>query len=200
MGERQTTGGHTTVSLSDMRANSHCESTFFGASLGPVPNPCVVLFSSEAAADLALQKTEVVLSEFPQVRVFAVTVGGGRGSGRSGAASSPLRSGALPRRYVGIYAATRVDDWVGFLRLVSPNPLIFVPVADDPESGLRLLREAVGCGAPTVALGEAGARNAALLAISMWAAGSGADKLRKQLDGFRRRQTTAVRKMKLPAI
>ncbi len=165
-----------------------------------MPHPCVVLFSGEAAADVALQKTESVLGEFEGLRVLAVTVEGARRAARVGAGSAALRPGGLPRRFVGIYAATRVDDLAGFRRLVAPNPLIFVPIADDSESGLRLLREATLSGAPTVALGEAGARNAALLAISMWATGAGGEKLRKLLDAFRARQTAAVRKMKLPAI
>ena len=183
-----------------MRANSHCESTFFHPPLRPVPISHVVLFSSDAAGERALGKTEEVLSEFPGIRVLAVTVDGGTKAGRAASGATPLSPGGLPTRFIGIYASSRVNDLADFMRLVAPNPLIFVPVAESPDAGLRLLKEAAMCGAPTVALGEAGARNAALLAISMWAAGSGADKLRKPLDAFRARQTAAVRKMKLPAM
>ena len=164
-----------------------------------MPIPYVVLFCSDASAELALAKTEAVLGEFPGLRVLAVTLEAGRKTDRIREGSAPLQMGGIPKRFIGIYAATRIDDLPDFLRLVAPNPLIFVPVADSPKTGLRLIQDAASCGAPTVALGETGAMNAALLAISLWAAGSGAGKLRKSLDAFRARQTAAVRKMKLPA-
>jgi len=49
----------------------------------------------------------------------------------------------------------------------------------------------------TVALGEAGAKNAALLAVAILAA-AGDDRLRSALQAFRRDQTEAVLAMRLP--
>ena len=164
-----------------------------------MPIPYVVLFSSDAAGGLALSKTEAVLSEFPDLRLLSVTVESRTNIAGARRGLAALLPGGLPRRFIGIYAASHVDDLGGFLCLVAPNPLIFVPIPENPAAGLRLLKEAASRGAPTVALGEAGARNAALLAISMWAFGAGSDKLRKSLDAFRSSQTAAVRKMKLPA-
>lgn len=189
-GELQTTGGHTTVSFSDMRANSHCDAKIIDASLDSVRNPCVVLFSGHAAARLVLQGTETFFGEFPGIGLHHVSW--------DDSAPAALKSAKLPVRYVGIYATSQVKGIAQLMELVSPNPLIVVPFGNDSQSRLRLLRTATGSGAPTVALGEAGARNAALLAIAMWAAGA-KPALRKPLDAFRARQTATVRKMRLPA-
>jgi hypothetical protein len=192
-GERKTTGGHTTVSLSEMRANSRCESKFFCGSLADVSNPSVILFSDGPAARHLLQNVEDLLGEFPGIRV--------RNVNNSTSGERPPGAGfkRWPGPFIGIYATSRAEGIAHLMSRVEPNPLIVVPVADDAATGLTLLQAAVTAGAPTVALGEAGARNAALLAIAMFAS-RGAVKVRKALDEFRARQTSTVRKMRLSAI
>ncbi len=193
MRERKTTGGHTTVSLSEMRANSRCGLKFFCGSLTEVSNPSVILFSDGPAARLLLQKTEAVLADFPEIRVRIVNkstwvgTAGWAGMGRS---YTPV---------IGIYATSRPGSIAAVSAWLEPNPLIVVPTAGNRAGGLRLLQAAAAAGAPTVALGEAGARNAALLAVSMFAA-NGSKSLRKSLDEFRARQTSAVLATRLPAV
>ncbi len=193
MRERKTTGGHTTVSLSEMRANSRCELKFICGSLSQVSNPSVILFSDGPAARLLLQKTEAVLADFPEIRVRIVNKRPGVGT--TGVAGMER----LHTSVIGIYATSRPGSVADLSAWLEPNPLIVIPAARSRASGLRLLQSAAAAGAPTVALGEAGARNAALLAVSMLAA-NGSKALRDSLDEFRARQTSAVRKTNLPAV
>jgi hypothetical protein len=156
-----------------------------------VSNPSVILFSDGAAARVLLQKTESVLAEFPGIRVRNVNK-----------SSSVVSNGGRRRSgppCIGIYATSSPGRIAGLLAQMEPNPLIVVPVAKKAVDGLRLLQAAAAAGAATVALGEAGARNAALLAVSMFAA-NGAEKLRVSLDEFRGRQTSTVLKTRLPAV
>lgn len=191
MRERKTTGGHTTVSLSEMRANSRCETKFFCGSLTEVSNPSVILFSDGPAARLLLQKTEAVLAGFPEIRVKSVN----KSAATVSKTDLRVRGGA----FVGILATSRAGGIAGWQARLGPNPLIVVPVPKSPADGLRLLQAVTEAGCATVALGEAGARNAALLAVAIIAT-NGAAKLRKSLDVFRGRQTATVRRTRLPSL
>jgi hypothetical protein len=156
-----------------------------------VSNPSVILFSDGPAARVLLQKTESVLAEFPGIRVRNVNK------------SAAEVSNAVWRRSgppcIGIYATSRPGRIAGLLAQMEPNPLIVVPVAKKAADGLRHLQAAAAAGAATVALGEAGARNAALLAVAMFAA-NGAENLRVLLNDFRARQTATVVKTRLPPV
>jgi len=173
-----------------MRANSRCELKFICGSLRKVSNPSVILLGDGPAARLLLHKTAAVLADFPEIRVEAVNKSASTVSKPPGRPAGP---------FVAIYATSK-SAGIAALRLqLGTNPLIVVPVAENSVSGQRLLQAAAAAGAPTVALGEAGARNAALLAVSMFAA-QGVRTLRKALDDFRAKQTTTVLKTSLPAI
>ena len=189
--EPKTTGGHTTVSLSEMRANSRCGTKFFCGSLNQVSKPSVILFGDGPAARLLLRKAAAVLAGFPEIRAQIVN------KLPAAVSKSGPRLPATP--FICIFATSRPAAVTKVLEAVEPNPLIVVPVAMKPTDGTRLLRAAAQTGAPTVALGEAGARNAALLAVSMIAA-RGAKKTRQALDVFRARQTSNVLKTRLPAV
>jgi 5-(carboxyamino)imidazole ribonucleotide mutase len=167
--------------------------------LPEVSNPCVILFSDGPAARLLLRNSEALLAEFPGIRVR--NVNNSAAADKKGAVGPATGAGVDRWRgpFIGIYATSEAGSIAELLARVEPNPLIVVPMAQDSESGLALLKEAAAAGAPTVALGEAGARNAALLALSLFAS-RGPVKLRKALDGFRARQTSTVRKMRLPAV
>jgi phosphoribosylcarboxyaminoimidazole (NCAIR) mutase len=158
-----------------------------------VSNPSVILFSDGPAARHLLQNAESLLAGFPEIRVRIVN----KSASEERTPSARLKR--WPGSFIGIYATSRAESIANLMERVEPNPLIVVPVAEDSATGLTLLQAAVTAGAPSVALGEAGARNAALLAIAMFAS-RGALRLRKALDDFRARQTSTVRKMSLPAV
>ena len=89
----------------------------------------------------------------------------------------------------------------GMLAAMTPVPVLGVPVQSRALSGLDSLLSIVqmprGIPVATFAIGEAGAANAALLAIAMLA-NEDAD-LAARLDAFRARQTDKVMAMQLEA-
>jgi 5-(carboxyamino)imidazole ribonucleotide mutase len=88
----------------------------------------------------------------------------------------------------------------GMLAAKTIVPVLGVPVTSRALRGLDSLLSIVqmpkGVPVATFAIGEAGAANAGLFAVAMLARESTA--LEKKLAAFRRRQTVAVRAMKLP--
>jgi 5-(carboxyamino)imidazole ribonucleotide mutase len=80
-------------------------------------------------------------------------------------------------------------------------PVLGVPVESRALKGLDSLlsiaQMPAGIPVGSLAIGEPGAKNAALLAISILALHD--EKLRAQWEAFRVKQTSAVRKQKLPA-
>ena len=88
----------------------------------------------------------------------------------------------------------------GMLAAMTTVPVLGVPVASKHLQGVDSLHSIVqmpkGVPVATFAIGEAGAANAGLFAVAMLARESTA--LEKKLAAFRRRQTVAVRAMKLP--
>ena len=89
----------------------------------------------------------------------------------------------------------------GMIAAMTPVPVLGVPVQSRALSGLDSLLSIVqmprGIPVATFAIGEAGAANAALLAVAMLA-NEDAD-LAARLDAFRARQTEKVLAMKLEA-
>ncbi|MFT3789174.1 MAG: 5-(carboxyamino)imidazole ribonucleotide mutase [Tepidisphaeraceae bacterium] len=79
-------------------------------------------------------------------------------------------------------------------------PVLGVPVESrvlrGVDSLLSIVQMPAGIPVATLAIGEAGAKNAALLAIAMLATTDAA--LRKKLDDFRTKQTQTVLDVKLP--
>ena len=154
-----------------------------------VANPTVILVGAGLAARHLLQSTAAVLGEFPGIRVEHVNK------------LTPLVSkGEWPsdRTAIGIIAASTASAVRNAQKLMGNAPLIVVPMAKNPAQGRKMLEISTRTGVPTVALNEAGARNAALLAVSVFAA-IGVAKLRTAFDAFRARQTASVLKMRLPA-
>ena len=88
----------------------------------------------------------------------------------------------------------------GMLAAKTTVPVLGVPVPTRQLKGLDSLLSIVqmpkGVPVGTFAVGEAGAANAALFAVAMLARDD--ERLSKRLDAFRRKQTRAVRSMKLP--
>ncbi len=82
----------------------------------------------------------------------------------------------------------------GMVASLTPLPVFGVPVQSRALSGLDSLLSIVqmpaGVPVGTLAIGEAGARNAALLAASVLALGD--DKLARRLDEWRARQTADI--------
>jgi 5-(carboxyamino)imidazole ribonucleotide mutase len=103
-----------------------------------------------------------------------------------------------------VISAIRDTAWARALAGCLTAPMIRVPVPQDgsPAAALRALTEGAGSAAgnaaeavsrgsfATVALGEAGAKNAALLAVSILALTD--DRLREAWEAFRDQQTQAV--------
>ena len=83
----------------------------------------------------------------------------------------------------------------------TPLPVLGVPVPSKylrgEDSLLSIVQMPKGVPVATFAIGEAGAANAALFAVSLLAADDEA--LAQKLDAFRRRQTETVLQMALPA-
>ena len=88
----------------------------------------------------------------------------------------------------------------GMLAAKTIVPVLGVPVTSRALKGLDSLLSIVqmpkGVPVATFAVGEAGAANAGLFAVAMLARDDA--KLAKKLAGFRKKQTAAVRAMKLP--
>ena len=88
----------------------------------------------------------------------------------------------------------------GMLAAKTTVPVLGVPVAGKHLDGVDALHAIVmmpkGIPVATFAVGEAGAANAGLFAVAMLAREDAA--LEKKLAAFRRKQTVAVRAMKLP--
>jgi 5-(carboxyamino)imidazole ribonucleotide mutase len=88
----------------------------------------------------------------------------------------------------------------GMAAAFSTLPVLGVPVESRALKGLDSLlsiaQMPAGVPVGTLAIGEPGAKNAALLAISILALRD--EKLRGKWEAFRARQTKAVRKQKLP--
>ena len=88
----------------------------------------------------------------------------------------------------------------GMLAAKTIVPVLGVPVTSRALRGLDSLLSIVqmpkGVPGATFAVGEAGAANAGLFAVAMLARGDA--RLAKKLAAFRRKQTAAVRAMKLP--
>jgi 5-(carboxyamino)imidazole ribonucleotide mutase len=88
----------------------------------------------------------------------------------------------------------------GMLAAHTPVPVLGVPVLtrslEGIDSLLSIVQMPFGVPAATFAIGEAGAKNAALFAIAMLANDDPA--LRKKLDEFRAKQTDKVKNLKLP--
>ena len=89
----------------------------------------------------------------------------------------------------------------GMLASQTPLPVLGVPVPSKylrgEDSLLSIVQMPKGVPVATCAIGEAGAANAALFAVSLLAADDEA--LAQKLDAFRRRQTETVLQMALPA-
>jgi len=87
----------------------------------------------------------------------------------------------------------------GMLAAHTHLPVLGVPVESrilkGVDSLLSIVQMPAGIPVPTLAIGEAGAKNAALSAISILALGD--DSLRQRLIDFRSRQTDEVAKMTL---
>ena len=90
----------------------------------------------------------------------------------------------------------------GMLASQTPLPVLGVPVPSKylrgEDSLLSIVQMPKGVPVATFAIGEAGAANAALFAVSLLAADDEA--LAQKLDAFRRRQTETVLQMALPAV
>jgi 5-(carboxyamino)imidazole ribonucleotide mutase len=92
----------------------------------------------------------------------------------------------------------------GMLAAKTIVPVLGVPVTSRALRGLDSLLSIVqmpkGVPVATFAVGEAGAANAGLFAVAMLARGESkmSAMLAKKLDAFRKKQTAAVRAMKLP--
>jgi len=88
----------------------------------------------------------------------------------------------------------------GVIAAYTPLPVLGVPVESKMLRGidslLSIVQMPAGIPVGTLAIGEAGAKNAALLAISILALQDA--ELRVALDGFRERQASAVLAAKLP--
>lgn len=88
----------------------------------------------------------------------------------------------------------------GMLAAHTPLPILGVPVLTKALQGvdslLSIVQMPFGIPTATFAIGEAGARNAALFAVSMLANEDPA--LRAKLDAFRASQTARVLDLKLP--
>ena len=89
----------------------------------------------------------------------------------------------------------------GMLASQTPLPVLGVPVPSKylrgEDSLLSIVQMPKGVPVATFAIGEAGAANAALFAVSLLAADDEA--LAQKLDAFRRRQTETGLQMALPA-
>jgi len=79
-------------------------------------------------------------------------------------------------------------------------PVLGVPLPSSPLNGLDSLLATVqmpgGIPVGTLAIGEAGAKNAALLAVAILATSD--EKIRSKLEAFRKQQTESVLTAKLP--
>ena len=88
----------------------------------------------------------------------------------------------------------------GMLAAHTPVPILGVPVLTKAPQGvdslLSIVQMPFGIPTATFAIGEAGAKNAALFAVAMLANEDAA--LRKKLDDFRTTQTERVMDLKLP--
>ena len=88
----------------------------------------------------------------------------------------------------------------GMLAAQTPVPVLGVPVKskalDGVDSFLSIVQMPFGVPTATFAIGEAGAKNAALFAVAMLANDDPA--LRAKLDAFRAAQTSKVMNLKLP--
>jgi 5-(carboxyamino)imidazole ribonucleotide mutase len=89
----------------------------------------------------------------------------------------------------------------GMLAAHTPVPILGVPVLTKALQGvdslLSIVQMPYGIPTATFAIGEAGAKNAALFAVAMLANDDAA--LRARLDAFRATQTARVMDLKLPA-
>lgn len=89
----------------------------------------------------------------------------------------------------------------GMLAAHTPLPVLGVPVKtkalDGVDSLLSIVQMPFGIPTATFAIGEAGAKNAALFAVTILALEDAA--LRAKLDAFRATQTDKVLNLKLPA-
>jgi 5-(carboxyamino)imidazole ribonucleotide mutase len=89
----------------------------------------------------------------------------------------------------------------GMLAAHTPVPILGVPVLTKALQGvdslLSMVQMPYGIPTATFAIGEAGAKNAALFAVAMLANDDAA--LRARLDAFRATQTARVMDLKLPA-
>src|ERR1043165_7170996 len=88
----------------------------------------------------------------------------------------------------------------GMLAAHTPVPILGVPVLtkalDGVDSFLSIVQMPFGVPTATFAIGEAGAKNAALFAVAMLANDDAG--LRAKLDAFRAAQTAKVMDLKLP--
>jgi len=88
----------------------------------------------------------------------------------------------------------------GMLAAHTPVPILGVPILtkalEGVDSLLSIVQMPYGVPSATFAIGEAGAKNAALFAIAMLANDDAA--LRAKLDAFRAAQTAKVMHLKLP--
>ncbi len=89
----------------------------------------------------------------------------------------------------------------GMLAAHTPVPILGVPVLTKALQGvdslLSIVQMPYGVPAATFAIGETGAKNAALFVVAMLANEDAA--LRARLDAFRASQTDRVKNLKLPA-
>ena len=92
-----------------------------------------------------------------------------------------------------------IEEALAVVGSVRPEVVLGVPVESrilkGVDSLLSIVQMPAGIPVPTLAIGEAGAKNAALSAISILALGD--DSLRQRLIDFRSRQTDEVAKMTL---
>ena len=170
------------------------------ADMASAPDPSVValLSAGDVAAD-ALRPAADLLREFG-VRVVEME------------GASPERAPTLPRVSIeGGWRAVIVASADGALPAAVadalPLPVIRVPVAGGTRSGLALLQtaggdlpasEKEGASFATVAIGPAGAKNAALFVVSVLALED--DALREAWESFRAEQTAAVLQLPPPTL
>ncbi len=164
----------------------------------PAPALAVVLIVAEGVPSRALLPAAETLREFG---VDAVEL--------PGAPTDMFAQGAEANtsRWRAVIVASADASHPAAIARATPLPVVRVPWPDGTTSGLALLQDADGNlpgpaddGEPfaTVAIGPAGARNAALFVVSVLALDD--TRLRLAWEGFRAAQTEAVLRLAPPTL
>ena len=161
-----------------------------------------LLTDGDVPAD-ALRLTAETLREFG-VRVVEVADGAGETEPER---ATNLRAAAVEEGWRAVIVASTGDALPAAVAGALPLPVIRVPVAGAARSGLTLLQTDAGdlpaatrdgVSFATVAIGPAGAKNAALFVVSVLALED--EGLREAWEAFRARQTAAVLQLPPPAL